>query len=121
MKRSKYHFVSRWHVDAPLEDTWNLICNASGWPDWWKGVIAVDEVKPGASNDVGAVYRYTWKSALPYTLTYDAELQERVELQRLSGHASGELNGTGTWEFHTATKGTLVTCTWKVETTRWWM
>lgn len=121
MKHAKYHFISRWHLDAPLEDTWEIICDTKSWPEWWKGVMAVQQLKQGDKDDVGAVHRYKWKSALPYTLTYDAELQEYVKYQRLKGTAEGELKGIGTWEFHTATKGTLITCTWEVETTQWWM
>jgi hypothetical protein len=67
-----YRFVTRWEIEAPIEAVWEAIYDAPAWPSWWRGVLRVDDVSPGDASGIGTVRRMAWKSALPYTLEFDA-------------------------------------------------
>lgn len=116
-----YEFVTVWRFDSPLAPVWDLIYRAEGWPGWWRGVLRVEVLREGGAGRVGAVSRYTWKSRLPYLLTFEMETT-RVEPQALiEGRARGELAGRGLWRFSHDAGVTTVRYDWNVETTRRWM
>jgi hypothetical protein len=116
-----YEFVTIWHVKAPIESIWNEIYHSSEWPTWWKGVESVVEVRKGDERGVGRIHRYTWKSKLPYRLSFDMQTI-RIEPPRLlEGIAIGELQGRGLWQLSTEGSGTIVRYDWNVETTKRWM
>src|SRR6267142_4354586 len=75
---ANYEFVTVWRVKAPIERVWELIYHSENWPEWWRGVEKVEKLKEGDANHVGALFRYTWKSKLPYQLIFDMETT-RVE------------------------------------------
>jgi polyketide cyclase/dehydrase/lipid transport protein len=116
-----YHLVTLWRVDAPLEAVWDAITHPECWPDWWEGAECVVRLAEGDESGVGASQRYTWKSVLPYRLTFVSRVT-RVEHQRLlEGCVEGELEGIGCWQFDRDNGLTLVRYEWKVRTTRRWM
>ena len=43
--RKKYSFVTHWELRVPLEQVWHAIYNSLEWPQWWKGVLEVIEIK----------------------------------------------------------------------------
>jgi uncharacterized protein YndB with AHSA1/START domain len=116
-----YRFVTAWQLRAPLEDVWRAIVASESWPSWWKGVVRVEELAAGDAAGVGGKRRYVWRSKLPYTLAFDMETTVVEPMSRLEGRASGELEGTGAWEFTTADGVTTARYTWQVQTTRRWM
>ena len=63
------------------------------WPDWWDGVEAGQPAGAGRPDGVGALWRYTWKSALPYELAFDMRVTDVRAPVMLRGIASGELAG----------------------------
>ncbi len=66
-----YSFVTRWNVQAPLEKVWDAIYHSDRWPSWWNGVKKVEKIRPASGpHEVGSVRRFTWKSRLPYRLTF---------------------------------------------------
>ena len=96
-----YEFVTIWRVKAPIESIWNEIYHSREWPTWWKGVESVVEVRKGDERGVGSIHRYTWKSKLPYRLSFDMKTI-RIEPPRLlEGIAIGELQGRGLWQLST--------------------
>jgi len=116
-----YEFVTIWRVKAPIESVWNEIYHSEKWPAWWQGVESVSEIRKGDGNGVGSIHRYTWKSKLPYRLSFDMETV-RIEPPRLlEGIARGELQGRGLWQLSTEGDETLVRYDWRVETTKQWM
>lgn len=117
-----YHFKTVWHFAVPLPVVWDIITRPLEWPAWWKGVEAVEEIEPGDQGGIEGITRYTWKSLLPYRLSFDMQLKERKELESLKGIAYGELAGSGEWHFDQEDKGgTSVTCIWQVTTEKAWM
>jgi hypothetical protein len=121
MKPAQYQFITRWKVDAPAEQVWNAIYNSLLWPQWWKGVVAVQEINPGDALGLGSIRTYTWRSVLPYSLRFNIELTQRQDHALLSGTATGDLSGTGTWYFVAKGNTCFVEYHWHVHTTKSWM
>ncbi len=118
---TQYSFVTKWKFDAPTEQVWDIISNSTEWPNWWKGVLKVYEIEKGNENGINGIREYTWKSILPYKLKFSMKLTERIEYQKLSGIAFGELEGNGTWIFEYQNGVTSVTYYWNVITNKPWM
>ena len=116
-----YDFVTIWRVKAPVETVWNEIYHSSEWPTWWKGVESVVEVRKGDERGVGSVHRYTWKSKLPYRLSFDMQTTRVEPPLLLEGKAIGELEGRGLWRLSTDGSDTIVRYDWNVATTKQWM
>jgi uncharacterized protein YndB with AHSA1/START domain len=118
---AEYHFVSRWQIRAPIERVWDEIYHAERWPGWWKYVVSVEELEPGAADGVGARYRLLFRTALPYTLGFDVRLSSVQPPRKLEAESTGELDGTGRWTLTPTEDGTLVRYDWDIRTTSWWM
>ena len=118
---AKYRFVTNWHVTAPIESVWNEIYHSEFWPTWWKGVESVVELTRGDKDGIGAIRRYTWKSLLPYKLTFDMRTVRVEPMSTIEAVATGELEGKGLWQFSVDRTGTVARYDWEVETTKLWM
>ena len=118
---AQYEFTTIWRVRAPQDKVWDLIFHSDRWPNWWRGIESVEKVHDGDANHVGAVYRYTWKSKLPYRLIFDMQTMRVEPRSIIEGRAIGELQGTGLWTLTHDHGITTVRYDWKVETTKAWM
>lgn len=116
-----YEFVTIWRTKAPLDRVWNEIYHSEKWPDWWRGVEEVVEIKKGDDLGVGSVRRYTWKSTLPYRLTFDVETVRVVPMAVIEGVARGELSGRGVWNIKDEGEHVTARYDWGVDTTKAWM
>lgn len=116
-----YNFVTVWRVEAPIERVWNEIHNSHDWPTWWRGVESVVEIAKGDETGVGSIHRYTWKSKLPYRLSFDMKTTRVEPPTLLEGIAIGELQGRGRWQLSSEGSETIVRYDWNVETTKRWM
>src|SRR2546422_5219519 len=111
-----YSFTTRWHLEAPIEDVWDAIFHVERWPSWWKGVESAVELEPGGADRLGSLWRYTWKSVLPYRLSFDMRLTRVEPPVALDGTAAGELAGQGLWRLFRGGEGTLIRYEWNVMT-----
>jgi uncharacterized protein YndB with AHSA1/START domain len=116
-----YACTTLWQIPAPVAPIWTAITEVERWPQWWRGVEAVAPLRAGDAHGVGAVYRYTWKSRLPYRLIFEMETTRVEPLRRIEGRAHGELEGTGCWTFDEVEGITTVRYDWRVATTKAWM
>jgi uncharacterized protein YndB with AHSA1/START domain len=118
-----YAFLTTWLLrDAPVERTFEVLLAGERYPQWWPGVVRVQTLEPGGPDSVGKLSRSTWKSALPYELTFDLRVARVERPHLIEGHASGELEGVGTWRVFGGADGTTaVVYDWRVRTTRRWM
>lgn len=117
---ARYSFLTTWILDAPREDVWNAIYDVERWPEWWRGVRAVEKLEEGDEDGIGARYRHEWRSTIPYPVRFEATIS-RIESQRLiEADAHGELSGTGRWRIF-GEHETVVTYEWDVRTTKPWM
>jgi hypothetical protein len=120
-KPKAYSFTSKWIIEAPLPDVWGTIYESELWPQWWKGVISVNEIQKGDERGIGSVRVYKMRSPMLYTLSFNMLVTERIDYKLLRGEASGELSGEGIWHFHDDNNTTIIECRWNVHTTVWWM
>jgi Polyketide cyclase / dehydrase and lipid transport len=115
-----YRFVTTWCVDAPIERVWGAIEDAGRWPAWWKGVRAAEQLEPGDEGGIGRLWRFTWRSRLPYDLTFESRTTRSEAPYLLEADADGELIGIGRWRLYSG-QGTAVVYEWNVRTSRAWM
>ena len=92
---TQYRFLTVWDVEAPIERVFEALLHSERWPDWWRGVARVEQLQTGDASGLGDVRRYTFRSRLPYALTFDMCSTLVDPPWRLSGDASGDLRGVG--------------------------
>ena len=121
MPATEFKLVTEWMLDAPQEAVWRALSAPEQWPSWWRAVARVETLAPGDADGIGALRRLTWRTALPYSLTFDMRTT-RVEPKTLiEGRAEGELTGLGRWTLTPAGERTHVRYEWIVEVTKPWM
>lgn len=118
---TQYSFVTTWQLETPIETVWDAIVEPAQWHSNWAYVDRVVDLQKGDEDGIGAVQRYVWKTALPYTLNIDVRTT-RVERPTVLELASaGELEGTGQWQLSEMGGITTVRYDWNVRTTKPWM
>jgi hypothetical protein len=110
----RYRFLTTWLLAAPAGRVWEAIDDAERWPEWWRGVRRIELV------DVNR-WRSTWRSALPYSVTFDFAVERREKPYELRGRASGDLEGAGIWRLYEARGQTASTWEWDVAVTAPWV
>ncbi len=118
---ARYEFLSTWLLRAPREAVWEAIRDAEAWPEWWRGVVASEELEHGDGAGVGRRYRVRWRSAVPYVVEFVFTVETVEAPAYMAGRAVGELEGEGTWRLYERDGVTAVTYDWRVRTTRAWM
>lgn len=116
-----YEFLTTWLVAAPRERVWEAIRDPIEWPGWWRGVVSTEALDRGDGMGVGSRYLVRWRSAVPYTVEFEFEVDGVSAPELMTGRAVGELEGTGTWRLFEQAGVTAVTYDWRVRTTRAWM
>ena len=94
-----YEFLTSWCVDVPIERVYELLADSAAYPEWWKGVTAVEMLEPGDANGIGERARFSWRSTLPYTLQFDSRKTRAEPPYLIEGQATGELEGVGLKRF----------------------
>jgi len=118
---AEYRFLTTWLVDAPRERAWEAIEDAVSWPEWWRGVVRVDQRSAGDGDRVGSSFLIEWRSRLPYPLEFEFTV-DRIERPALmAGTAEGELSGRGCWRLFEQDGVTAVVYDWSVTTSKRWM
>ncbi|HWF34135.1 MAG TPA: SRPBCC family protein, partial [Solirubrobacteraceae bacterium] len=88
---ASYEFLTTWCVDAPIDDVFEILNDATAYPRWWKGVQSVEILEHGDELGIGELDRFTWRSLLPYSLAFDLRVTRVVRPYLLEGRATGEL------------------------------
>lgn len=117
----QYFFFTNWQLKSHVEEVWNAVYNSLEWPEWWNGVKSVTEIRSNDPTGVNGIRRYTWKSIMPYSLTFDLQLTEIELYKRLKGNATGDLVGTGEWFFIENDGITDIRYQWNIYTSINWM
>ena len=110
-----------WELEAPRDCVWEAIYHAEDWPRWWRFVERVVKLEPGDQRGVGALRRLTWRTRLPYRITFEARATRIEKPCYLEAQAVGELVGTGRWTLSKVGRATTVRYEWNVHTTKPWM
>lgn len=117
----KYHIVTVWLIEAPVEVVYETIFQSLNWPQWWCNVENVENIASGDSKGIGNIRRYIWRGLLPYRLTFDICVTRIEPLVSIEGTASGDLEGLGCWSFRQNGNMTIVNYKWHVQTTSFGM
>lgn len=116
-----YALVSTWRVNAAAERVWQVLTDVESWPAWWPFVAAVEQVRPGRENGLHSVWRYTWKTLLPYQLRFELRIT-RVDAPRLvEAEVQGDVCGRSVCRIFPEDRFTTVRYEWQVRTCRPWM
>jgi len=118
---ARYEFLTTWCVDAPIERVFAVLNDSAAFPEWWTGVTAVQVLQEGDDRGVDELARYSWRSTLPYTLTFDTRVTRVEPPHLIEGRATGELEGVGIWRLFAGPGGTAAIYDWRVRTTKLWM
>jgi Polyketide cyclase / dehydrase and lipid transport len=119
---AEYSFLTAWLLPgAPIERVWSELFDVASWPQWWKGVTEARELEPGGPDGLGKVFTISWRSFLPYDLSFTTTVTRVEQPNVMEGSAVGELTGTGRWRLFEHDGVTAVTYEWDVRTTKTWM
>ena len=117
----QFNLVTEWCVKAPLQRVWDQLVAPDDWPQWWRAVKRVETLREGDANGLGAQRRLTWRTALPYELSFDMQVTRIEPMSVIEGRATGELEGIGRWTLRTDGPETLVRYDWQVNLGKPWM
>ena len=110
-----YHFVTRWHMEAPVEPVYDLLGEPLRYQEWMKEIwIRVTSVHQGEPSGLGREDLYELRGFLPYRLRWTLRC---IAIRRPYGFtslAAGDLEGKGTWSFQPVPGGTEITFDWQV-------
>jgi hypothetical protein len=115
-----YQFLTTWCIDGSIEAAFDLLSDTAGYPSWWKGVRSVQLLEPGGENSIGERSHFEWRSVLPYSLGFELRVTQVRRPHLLQAHATGELEGVGTWRLYDG-DGVAIVYDWRVRTTKAWM
>lgn len=112
---ARYHFITRWELDATVQETYEIIKDSSSLSQWWPSVyLEVRTLSPGLANGIGKQVSLLTKGYLPYTLRWNFEVCQLIPCQKIVLEAYGDLNGRGIWTFQPSNKGCVVLFDWMV-------
>ena len=119
---SDYRFLTTWLLACPRQCAWDALAECESWPQWWRGVEEVTELRPGDERRVGSAYRVTWRApAIPYRVRFDFRVGQVEEPALMAGTARGALQGAGTWRLFEQDGVCAVTFDWQVSIERAWL
>lgn len=120
MAAIRFDLVSEWRFATPIERIWAELIKPDEWPDWWRAVKQVELISEGGRDGIGAVRRFTWGTALPYTLSFNTTATRIEPMHLLEAEARGDLNGLGCWTLRPEGEGTYVRYDWMVDISNPW-
>jgi hypothetical protein len=84
-------------------------------------VTHVEVLRAPEADGAGGAARMTWRTRLPYSLSFDIVNVRFERPTTMEGRATGELEGTGIWRLTPTEFGVAVEYDWNVRTTKAWM
>ena len=114
---AQYHFETEWEFNAAVPPTWSIVLDLRHYPDWWKNFRRV-AVLNGDGESVGSKAECVVRGSLPYSLRYTMEVVDAQRHRSMVLRSTGDLVGTGRWEFLELGPGRCrATYYWDVATT----
>ncbi|PPD58049.1 SRPBCC family protein [Dehalogenimonas etheniformans] len=120
MDNLKYHFVTKWHFDAPPDRVWSLIRDGETMPQWWPGVKRFEIIGHDKSLKIGQRINAAVQG-LVGELAFTLEITEIENGKRLKMKVTGDLEGEGIWTLEEEGDGCRTIYQWDVSTSGWLM
>ena len=115
MPTNDYHFITRWRLNATVEEVARILTDAPGLTRWWPSVYSdVRELAPGDARGLGKVIGLYTKGWLPYTLRWQFRISE-IAPNGFTLQAEGDFVGRGIWTFAQEGEWAVVTYDWKIQ------
>ncbi|MEZ5810282.1 MAG: SRPBCC family protein [Rhizobiaceae bacterium] len=93
-----FRIVTRWTVEATIDEVATILNDAAALPDWWSDVyLATEIIEPGDADGIGRKVAVHSKGWLPYHLNWTATLLESRRPHGWTIGAEGDLEGKGVW------------------------
>jgi quercetin dioxygenase-like cupin family protein/uncharacterized protein YndB with AHSA1/START domain len=108
----EYVFVDEWEVAAPPEAVFELIADASTYPDWWRPVYI--DVETDGPPEPGRTSKQHFKGRLPYTLRTESTITVYDPPHQVGADVVGDLRGRGLWTLTPDGDRTHVSFDWRV-------
>ena len=110
---SEYVFLDEWDVDAPPDQVFLALADASTYPQWWKPVYI--DVETDGPPALGRKSEQHFKGRLPYTLRTTSEIVRYEPPREFEVSVVGDLSGRGAWKLTDAPAGKVhVRFDWRV-------
>ncbi len=116
-----FSLLTLWKLEAPIDRVWGVLHDTVSWPTWWHYVVRVVPLDPGMANDEGGRWRLVWRTALFYSLAFEARVVRAQPPYLLDAETRGELRGMGRWRLSETGGVTDARYHWDVSTTKPWM
>jgi hypothetical protein len=117
---AEYRFITRWRVRAPRQVVWDILDDSLRYPEWWPCYQRCHHLTPGVTG-VGAAGEYVVRGSLPYDVRYRVEVTHYDPPYESAFTAAGDLVGAGRMVYEPDGDGTLVTISWNVRTSGFWL
>lgn len=123
LPKARYHLVSTWHLtQIPPTAVWQAIAKPEEWPSWWPSMEQISVLHDKRTDGlVGSQFAVICRPYQLYALRFTITLTEVNPPRSIVGTASGDLEGTGMWQFTQQQNVIILTLTWDVSTTNPWM
>ena len=111
-----YAFRTEWFVaDATPVEVAAVFERIADLPRWWPEVyLGVRIVQPGDEHSVGCVADVLTRGLLPYRLCWRMRVVSGTSGRTSVIEASGDLEGSGVWQFRQTADGTRLSYDWHV-------
>jgi uncharacterized protein YndB with AHSA1/START domain len=109
---SRFHLVTNWEFDAPIEAVWERITDSATFTEWWPGF---ERAEVRGDGGVGTLARYRVRGDFGMVFDLLTRVEEIGEPEFLRLESRGGLVGTGEWRLASDGSTTRVTYTWDVE------
>ena len=76
LKKNNYSFNNSWNIKAPLEQSWNELLNYKKWPAWCNSLEKIEPMGQFDHLKKGNNIRSVWKGMLPYSVSFDAIIED---------------------------------------------
>lgn len=112
-----FEFTTNWKFPHDLDTIWNYVSQIPKYPQWWPGIVHAKLIQ-GNEGEIAIANQFQFTVASPlYTLHYQTETRDYEPGKYIAIAATGDLSGTGRWEFRHLPKETHATFTWHVSIT----
>jgi len=120
-KKNYYSFNNSWHINAPLEQSWDELFKYKKWSAWCDALEKIESLGQIDHLKKGNQIRSVWKGTLPYSVSFNAIIKDIAPYSFLSFNVTGDLHGEGICHFLRSNNNTLINFIWNISPTRLWM
>ena len=113
--------ASQFEIDTQIERVWDELTQPEHWPEWWDYVESVELLEAGNADDLNALRKVRWKTALPYQIDILVRTLIVEKPYNIVLNAQGDLNGMGRWQLEPTAKGTCIRYIWCIQLEKPWM